>query len=705
MEEVDTIGRVGDLTELLIDGFDSEQVWQELDLQNQPLYSHLSDLVEVLLEDADEVDLEVPSEGDEEDGEADSDGLSGSDEEDGEFDESGEEDGDSDGSMDSTEREAARMAKAMRRQLRGEEDEIEEESGEEDEESETEVAAKDTKKKKYNPLDDQFFQFDEMAQFADVGETGGGLLTNTGEDDEDDIYNLMYGAGDDEGDDGETGYEDALKKVQKNSKKRGRGSKGDEDDDADLDQALNQARKRFGLSDGAEEDDEDGGIFGDEDGSDVDAEDAYFEDFFAEPPPKRKKGKFERNGDMDDENGMDVDSYDRDSDEEADGEEEGANFEDDSDDDAMPGLKSADMEDEEDEELDEDELAGMSTHQREQRERQREMRRMEKAMLAEHDRDEATMMSTGDLGVSAFEQHQRHLQRKTAELEDELIRKRRWTMGGEVKASQRGTNSLLEEDLDFELATKQAPIMTAEVTKSLEETIKRRIVDRVFDDPVRKLDKPDRGDYRQRSAELDQEKSKKSLAEIYEDDYMRQTQGVKDEDKLTEAHKACITLFKSICTRMDALSNAHYTPLKVTEELDVVPLKDAGAIRMEEVTPITTSNATLLAPEEVYKTESKGVARGESEWTTEEKRAQRRERKKQHAKAEAERESEQRREAILHPERKKKTSVSDALKAIAKGPNTTISKNSDNTHYTSTTAFQKITDASAKEAAASSKRK
>lgn len=350
-------------------------------------------------------------------------------------------------------------------------------------------------------------------------------------------------------------------------------------------------------------------------------------------------------------------------------------------------------EDEEDEEE-----AGLSSHQKAQREQEKKIRKMEREMLSENKRDDATMTSTGDLGVSSFEMHQRHLQKKTEKFEDELVGKKRWTFGGEVKARQRGTNTLLEEDLDFEMATKAAPIISAEVTKSLEDTIKRRIVDRVFDDPIRRLEKPVRGDYRDRAPDLDQEKSKKSLSQIMEDEYVQQTQGgaaTSQEDKMPEQHKECLQLFKSICMRMDALANAHFTPLKVKEELDVVPFKDAAAIRLEEVTPATVSNATLLAPEELYKTTSKGDVRGESEWTTEEKRAQRRERKKQHAKARAEDEVEKRREAILHPERKKKTTVAEALQVIAKGPNTTISKNSDRTHYTSSTAFQKITEANA----------
>lgn len=702
VEEIDTIGRVGDLNELLIEGFDAEQVWAELELQNQPLYHHLSDLTDALLEDPDEVDLDVGSE----DGSDDDGGMEIDDseeiEEGSHSDSEGESGTESDGSMDSDEARAAKAARKMRARIRGEEvssdEEIVEDSDEEDEDSEESPISGTSKKKKSNPLDDQFFNFDEMAAFADVGETGGGLLTNTGDSDEDEIYNLMYGAGDDEEDEnGEEGIIGGKKKSKKSSKKRGRGEEENEED-ADLDRALDQARRKFGLGEGDEKDDEeeDGGLFGSE-GSDVDAEDAYYEDFFAEPPPAKGKTKsrlVDGFGDGEEEASSEKeeeDSYDVDDGEESDEE--------------MPRLqkmsKSGREESmsEESSSIDEEDLAKMSSHQRDQYEREKQMRKMEREILRENERDETAFVSTGDLGVSAYEHQQRNLLKRTSQLEDELVKKRRWTMGGEVKASQRGTNTLLAEDLDFELATKQAPIMTAEVTKSLEERIKRRILDQVFDDPVRKLERAERGDFRERAPHLDQEKSSKSLAQIYEDDYMQTTMGVKDEEKLSDAHRSCIALFKSICFKLDALSNTNYTPVKVRDEIDVVPLKEAAAIRMEEITPITTSAATLLAPEELYKSETKGVARGESEWSTEEKRAARREKKRQNAKAEAEKKSEKKRLDTLHPERAKRgPSVAEALQQIAKGPNTTISKNSDRTNYNSTTVFQKITDASTKDA-------
>jgi U3 small nucleolar RNA-associated protein MPP10 len=662
VEEEDTIGRVGDLGELLIEGFDSEQVWQELELQNEPLYEHLNDLTAALLEDGEDVDLEADFLGD-----AESDEVSGE-----ESFESGEESAESgqvsDGneseeSMSDDDEEAAQQAKAMREAIRA--------KGPGEEKG---------KRAKRGPLDDQFFNFDEMARFADEGEGGGGLLTNTGDSDEEDIYSLMYGDGadDDESDD----------EPKSKQKKRSRQDMADLDpEERRLEQVLNKTRKTLQVDD--DDDDDDEGLF-DSDGSDVGAEDAYFEDFFAEPTAKRRRGPESDESEIsgeEDEEAMDEDPFS----------EEGSD---------MMNVDADDKEeDEEDSEEDDEDGAGLSTHQKEQRDREKMIRKMEREMMSDGRRDDATMTSTGNLGVSSFEAHQRHLLKKTEKMEEELVGKKRWTLGGEVKAAQRGTNTLLAEDLDFEMATKAAPIISAEVTKSLEDTIKRRILDHVFDDPIRKLDKPDRGDYRARAPDLDQEKSKKSLSQIMEDEYTAQTQpgAAKDaeKDKMTEQQKECLLLFKSVCMRMDALANAHFTPLKVKEELDVVPLKDAAAIHLEDVTPATVSNATLLAPEELYKTSSRGATRGESEWTTEEKRALRRERKKQHAKSVAEQESEKRREAILHPDKKKSTTVAEALQIIAKGPNTTISKNSDRTHYTSSTAFQKITEAAASSSSSS----
>ena len=105
-------------------------------------------------------------------------------------------------------------------------------------------------------------------------------------------------------------------------------------------------------------------------------------------------------------------------------------------------------------------------------------------------------------------------------------------------------NSLLEEDLDFERAGKPVPVITAEVSESIEELIKRRILAHDFQDIIRR--RPDGlatgkdGRRGKLDFELDDSKSKKGLAEEYEEEHLRRTDpnfvDVKDE-KLEKEQK------------------------------------------------------------------------------------------------------------------------------------------------------------------------
>lgn len=117
---------------------------------------------------------------------------------------------------------------------------------------------------------------------------------------------------------------------------------------------------------------------------------------------------------------------------------------------------------------------------------------------------------------SSFELREERLKAKIQELEEEAVAPKSWQLLGETKADLRPENALLEEDLVFEHTTRQAPVITEETTKTLEEIIRQRIKDQAFDDVERKV-KPvvDPTEFKKKLV-LDQEKSKFSLSEIYE---------------------------------------------------------------------------------------------------------------------------------------------------------------------------------------------
>jgi U3 small nucleolar RNA-associated protein MPP10 len=230
----------------------------------------------------------------------------------------------------------------------------------------------------------------------------------------------------------------------------------------------------------------------------------------------------------------------------------------------------------------------------------------------------------------------------------------------------------------------------------LEDIIKGRIRDGAFDDPIRKIAPPDRGDFRSRSIQLDTEKSSKGLAEIYEQDYLNQTQAQLgslpsgDAAQMTELQQQAVKLFKRICFKLDALANANFTPLKFKDdEVDIKKL-NVAAIRMEEVTPTTVSEAVVLAPEEIYrKTKSGGNLVGESEMTKEDRKRKRRRHKEAGKKHNAEKASKAKVAERLGE--KKRLSDKDAMAQIKEIRNVRIAEQTDTTQYTnSAQVFKKL---------------
>lgn len=208
---------------------------------------------------------------------------------------------------------------------------------------------------------------------------------------------------------------------------------------------------------------------------------------------------------------------------------------------------------------------------------------------------------------STHERRQAKIAEQIRKLEAANVAKREWQLAGEARASDRPLNSLLEEDLEYERAGKPVPVITAEVSEGIEALIKRRILAGEFDEIRRR--RPDdlatgpkvrRGQF-----ELDDTKATKGLAEIYEEEHLRNTDpnfvDARDE-KLKKEHAEISSLWKSICGKLDSLSSSHFKPKPATANLEI--RVDAPAIEMEDARPTAggeVAGASMLAPQELYK--------------------------------------------------------------------------------------------------------
>jgi len=149
---------------------------------------------------------------------------------------------------------------------------------------------------------------------------------------------------------------------------------------------------------------------------------------------------------------------------------------------------------------------------------------------------------------------------KIKKLEEENLKAKTWIFSGETVANERPINSLLEEDLDYEFASKLPPLITEEVTKSIEDIILYRIQESAFDDVIKKV--LPKEEIPREEIKLDSNKSKKSLAELYEEDYLKVKKSSKgiDENKIEETPKKwdntqrdTVRFFKNLFDQLDAM--------------------------------------------------------------------------------------------------------------------------------------------------------
>ncbi|KAK0369546.1 U3 small nucleolar ribonucleoprotein Mpp10 [Colletotrichum limetticola] len=220
---------------------------------------------------------------------------------------------------------------------------------------------------------------------------------------------------------------------------------------------------------------------------------------------------------------------------------------------------------------------------------------------------------------SAHERRQAKLAEEIRKLEAESVAKRQWTLTGEASAAERPMNSLLEEDMSFEHLGKPVPIITAEVSESIEELIKRRILAQDFDEVTRRRPGAENmpENTRRGLIELDDSKSGKGLAEIYEEEHIKNADPdnyvSKSDEKLAKEEAEIERMWKDLSAKLDSLSNWHYKPKAAAPSLTVV--SDAATIAMEDAQPATAQGVSggqsMIAPQEVYKAGKETAEKGE----------------------------------------------------------------------------------------------
>ncbi|CAD5221988.1 unnamed protein product [Bursaphelenchus xylophilus] len=235
--------------------------------------------------------------------------------------------------------------------------------------------------------------------------------------------------------------------------------------------------------------------------------------------------------------------------------------------------------------------------------------------------------------LSRFKIEQKNLKKVVKELEEENLAPRPWELSGEVKASQRDQDGLLEKYVEVDYKAKTAPVIDEDVNVRIEAIVKQRIKDKAFDDPIR-TKRVAQSLQTFRAKTLD-DVERKSLMEMYEQEYKNKVdsknskaqQDEEEEEELDEESKAIKAQMSDIFSKLDQLSHAKFRPGVVDDEPKMIVNKPA--IQVEEVgqKASTAPEEDLLAPEEIKK-RAKGVIKSKEERDKTDKLRERRKKKR-----------------------------------------------------------------------------
>ena len=191
---------------------------------------------------------------------------------------------------------------------------------------------------------------------------------------------------------------------------------------------------------------------------------------------------------------------------------------------------------------------------------------------------------------SDFDENEIFTQIKKIE-EKMLSNKKDWSTKGEVLGKERPKDSLLTKPLDFEVGLKAPPIPDREFTDKLESMIKQRILDDLFDDPIKK-DIINLNEQKKAENELDFEKSKKGLGDIYEDKYLGNEQ---TESKVDIIKKDCDDLCEQLFDIFSQMTNGSATPYGIKGKKEAsVNITNIPAIQIEDLGNFVSDNTDKI---------------------------------------------------------------------------------------------------------------
>ncbi|PHJ22603.1 m phase phosphoprotein mpp10 [Cystoisospora suis] len=273
--------------------------------------------------------------------------------------------------------------------------------------------------------------------------------------------------------------------------------------------------------------------------------------------------------------------------------------------------------------------------------------------MDEDDGDSSRKKSTPSL--RRLMAHSASLQSEIDQLEQELVSKKAWNLQGEVWGKQRPRNALLDagpldlpmlasavrdteagglaDDLGEEGGEGDRGAKISKLSEFIEQIVKRRIEENLFDDVVRRAVVPPNKEKKSdnATAELDMDKSKVGLGDLYAMEYeeqLRKKEGGDGGGKMSEEDKEkaeLLEMFGELMYKLDCLSNMSFRPAPPAASRRQKGGDDGvAAVRVEEAVPIICSSAIGKSPEEI-RTAPKGKEK--AEMTQAERKAERRTKK------------------------------------------------------------------------------